>query len=102
MGIKLHPVINDNELTMFTRNAIQEIYPEKIVSGEENIWYTSETFAKYRELAPTVFLLIGIKNEETGSGAEHHTSQFDLDEEALQYGVGSMVQVTVQYLSSPY
>jgi metal-dependent amidase/aminoacylase/carboxypeptidase family protein len=34
-----------------------------------------------------------------GSGAEHHNDRFDIDEDALQYATGSMVQFTVKYLN---
>lgn len=100
MGVALNPVVNDPVLTVFTRNAIKEIYSDKVISGEQHIWYAAETFARYSELAPAVFLFVGIKNDELGSGAEHHNDRFDLDEDALQYGVGAMVQFAVQYLHS--
>lgn len=100
MGVALDPVINDTALTVFTRNAVKEIYPDKVVSGEQHIWYAAETFARYSELAPAVFLFVGIKNDDLGSGAEHHNDRFDLDEDALQYGVGAMVQFAVKYLHS--
>lgn len=100
MGVALDPVINDTALTAFTRDAVKEIYPDKVISGEQHIWYAAETFARYSELAPAVFLFVGIKNDDLGSGAEHHNDRFDLDEDALQYGVGAMVQFTIKYLKS--
>jgi amidohydrolase len=98
MGIAMGPVENDSALAKFTREAVKEIYPDKVVSGEQYIWYAAETFAKYRELAPTIFTFVGIKNDDLGSGAEHHNDRFDLDEDALQYGVGAMVQFAVKFL----
>lgn len=100
MGVALNPVVNDLELTVFTRNAVKEIYPDKVISGEQYIWYAAETFGRYSELAPAVFLFVGIKNDDLGSGAEHHNDRFDLDEDALQYGVGAMVQFALKYLGS--
>lgn len=100
MGIVLDSVVNDTVLAEFTREAVKEIYPDKVISGEDYIWYASETFAKYSQLAPTVFLFVGIGNKDLGSGAEHHNDRFDLDEDALQYGVGAMTQFAVQYLHS--
>lgn len=98
MGILLYPVVNDPELTQFTRKAVEKIYPDKVLTGQEYIWYAAETFSKYSQLAPTVFVFAGVKNEALGSGAEHHNDQFDLDEDALQYAVGAMAQFAVQYL----
>lgn len=98
MGIAMQPVVNDAVWTKFTRDAVKEIYPHGVVSGEEYIWYAAETFAAYSELAPTVFTFVGIKNDALGSGAEHHNDRFDIDEDALQYGVGAMTQFAVRYL----
>jgi metal-dependent amidase/aminoacylase/carboxypeptidase family protein len=33
-----------------------------------------------------------------GMPPKHHNDQFDIDENALQYGVGAMVQFAVNYL----
>lgn len=98
MEIQLNPVINDTGLIRFTRDAVREIYPDKIISGDQHIWYAAETFSKYSQIAPAVFLFAGIRNEDLGSGAEHHNDQFDLDEDALQYALGAMVQFAVKYL----
>ncbi|GHT51113.1 peptidase M20 [Bacteroidia bacterium] len=100
MGILLYPVVNDDALTKFTRKAVEEIYPGKVVTGQEYIWYAAETFSKYSQLAPTVFVFPGIKNAELGSGAEHHNDQFDIDENALQYAAGAMVQFAIKYLGA--
>ncbi|GHV68121.1 peptidase M20 [Bacteroidia bacterium] len=97
-GIYLYPVLNDPELTQFTREAVKEIYPDRVVTDDKYIWYAAESFSKYSQLAPTVFVFPGIKNEELGSGAEHHNDQFDMDEDALQYATGAMVQFAVKYL----
>lgn len=97
-GIRMNPVVNDAALAQTARKAIAELYPDKVVSGEEHIWYAAETFARYAELAPSIFTFVGIKNDALGSGAEHHNSQFDLDEDALQYGVGAMVQTAAKFL----
>ncbi|MDR3235649.1 MAG: amidohydrolase [Prevotellaceae bacterium] len=99
MGVKINPVVNDRDLAMLAQKVITELYPDKVVSSEENIWYASETFTKYSSVAPSIFLLVGIKNEDLGSGAEHHNDRFDLDEDALPYAVGAMVQFTNRFLN---
>jgi metal-dependent amidase/aminoacylase/carboxypeptidase family protein len=92
-------VINDTALTAFTRAAVEELYPGKVISDEQHIWYAAETFARYSELAPAVFTFVGIKNDTVGSGAEHHNDRFDIDEDALQYGVGATTQFAVKFLN---
>jgi metal-dependent amidase/aminoacylase/carboxypeptidase family protein len=99
MGIAMRPLVNDTALTRFTRTAVGELYPGQVISGEQYIWYAAETFTRYSELAPAVFTFVGIKNETLGSGAEHHNDRFDIDEDALQYGVGAMTQFAVKYLN---
>jgi amidohydrolase len=99
MGVKVAPVVNDSNLVLLARKALADIYPEKIQTSVENIWYASETFTKYSSLAPSIFLFVGVKNDELGSGAEHHNDRFDIDEDALQYAVGAMVQFTNWFLN---
>jgi metal-dependent amidase/aminoacylase/carboxypeptidase family protein len=79
---------------------VKEIYPDKIFEGDGK-WYAAESFSQYSKLAPSIFLFVGIKNEELGSGAEHHNDRFDMDEDALSYALGAMVQFSVKYLASP-
>jgi amidohydrolase len=98
-GIYLTPVVNDAALTRFTHAAVKEIYPDRLVSDEKYIWYAAESFTKYSQLAPVVFVFPGVKNDDLGSGSEHHNDRFDIDEDALQYAVGAMVQFAVKYLA---
>ena len=98
MGIAMGPVVNDTSLALFARDAVSELYPDKVVSGEQYIWYAAETFARYSELAPSLFTFVGIRNDSLGSGAEHHNDRFDVDEDALAYAVGAMVRVAVRFL----
>ncbi|MDR2388942.1 MAG: amidohydrolase [Tannerellaceae bacterium] len=100
MGIILDPVINDEALADFALRTVKEIYPGKLFEGDGK-WYAAESFSQYSKLAPSVFLFVGVRNEELGSGAEHHNDRFDIDEDALAYALGGMVQFAVNYLSSP-
>ena len=86
---------HDPAQTQFTRAAVSQIYPDRVVYGDEFIWYAAEPFSKYSQLAPAVFVFPGIKNESFGSGAEHHNDQFDIDPESLQYALGAMLQFAV-------
>ncbi|MDR2118571.1 MAG: amidohydrolase [Tannerellaceae bacterium] len=100
MGVILDPVINDKALAEFTLRAVKELYPDRIFEGDGK-WYAAESFSQYSTLAPSIFLFVGIRNESLGSGAEHHNDRFDLDEDALRYALGGMVQFAVRYLASP-
>lgn len=95
MKVDLPPVTNDTVYTTYAQQQIEALYPGRVTDDPQYIWYGSETFALYRQLAPIVFTLVGVNNPEVGSTAQHHNDKFDLDEDALQYGVGAMTQFVV-------
>lgn len=95
MKVDLPPVSNDTTYTRYAQKEIESLFPGHVTTDEKFVWYGSETFALYSQLAPTVFTLVGVNNPEVGSTAEHHNDKFDLDEDALQYGVGAMTQFVV-------
>ena len=95
MKVDLPPVTNDTTYTTYAQQQIETLYPGRVTDDAQYVWYGSETFALYSQLAPTVFTLVGVNNPEVGSTAQHHNDKFDLDEDALQYGVGAMTQFVV-------
>lgn len=95
----VEPVINDPKLAQLAQNIVVNSFGEEVLVEDET-WFASETFAQYRELCPTLFTLVGIKNEELGSGAAHHNEHFDGDETALPYAYGLMTQFAIDYLNS--
>lgn len=92
----LDPIVNDLELAELAAEGIEEVFPDAVVRDQQ--WFASETFAYYQKLAPTVFTLVGIKNDDLGSGAGHHNAQFDFDDEALKYGITAMTNFAVKFL----
>lgn len=94
--LKVKPVINDEKLAIIAEKGVEEVLPESI---EKNVpWFASEPFSRYREIAPSVFSFIGIRNKAYGSGAEHHNEKFDVDENALINGVLATTKFAVDYL----
>lgn len=100
-GIKIacDPVINDQELSQLAAKGICELnFPNlKLVTGIR--WFASEAFNEYTSRWPSVFAFVGVRNNEYGSGAEHHNVHFDIDEESLKYGLASTVKFAVDFLS---
>ncbi len=45
-------------------------------------------------------MLLGIKNEEKGIGAEHHNEYFDIDESILYKGTASAATYALEFLKS--
>lgn len=62
-------------------------------------WMASETFSYMCSLFPGVETFVGIENDELGSGANHHTPEFDLDEDRLIYGTAA-VSYVLEYLEN--
>lgn len=96
--LKTVPVINDPEVSRIAVAGVDDILPGHLVSGVK--WYASESFSRYCTIAPSCFAFLGIGNPDLGSGAEHHNICFDLDEDALKYGVAASVKFTIDYLNS--
>lgn len=91
------PVVNDSYLSELMIKELSPYFGDKLL--RDTRWYASESFEAYGKLAPSLFSLVGIANEEKGSGAEHHTPEFDLDEDALSEGVFAMVKFALVLLS---
>lgn len=95
MQVDLPPVSNDTVYTRYAQREFEALYPHHVTTDPQYVWYGSETFALYSQLAPSVFVLVGVNSKEVGSTAQHHNDKFDLDEDALLYGVGAMTQFVV-------
>lgn len=91
------PVINNSTLSKIATKGINELLPGHIINGVK--WYASESFCHYSAIAPICFTFLGVGNPLTGSGAEHHNDHFDIDEDALKYGVAAQVKFTIDFLS---
>jgi len=96
-GPTTNPVVNDENLALQVQAGVEDLFPGHLTKNVQ--WYASETFAKYSELAPTIFTLVGVRNEALGSGADHHNQHFDMDDDALRYAIGTMTKFAVDYLS---
>lgn len=80
---------NDEMLTAAIREAIITYAGVDNVLDEE-IWMAAEDFAYYSHKVPSVFYLLGIRNEEKGITSGLHTPTFMVDEDALPFGSGLM------------
>lgn len=95
--LSAHPVVNDEKLSESLSAGLNEILPENsLVTGEK--WFASESFSLYSNKYPSVLAFVGIANDDLGSGAEHHNSRFDIDDNVLQVGVTGAVKFAVDNL----
>ena len=87
-------LINNEELTEKAK-----IYAIEYL-GEENvkdldIWMAAEDFAFYSQQIPACFYRLGIRNESKGITSSVHTPTFNIDEKALETGMGLMAWMVV-------
>ena len=92
-------LVNDEERTLEARECAVEFL------GEENVVdlslrMTAEDFAYFSQVSPAVFYRLGIANEAKGINGRLHTSTFDIDEEALEIGMGLMAYSAVKRLGN--
>ena len=92
-------LINDEILTDRARKFAEEFVGKENVEDLE-IWMAAEDFAFYSQEASACFYRLGVKNEERGIVSSVHTSTFDIDEFALETGMGLMAWMTLRELVS--
>ena len=92
-------LINDEILTDRARKFAEEFVGKENVEDLE-IWMAAEDFAFYSQEASACFYRLGVKNEERGIVSSVHTSTFDIDEFALETGMGLMAWMTLRELES--
>ena len=91
-------VRNNDVCVDVARKAIAKYAGDDVLYDVEP-WMASETFGLTQALIPGVFTFTGIKNDAKGTGGNHHTPQFDIDEEGLRAGVIAGVGYTLEMLS---
>ncbi len=96
---KGYPFLSNNE--DLTEEAIKSA---KEFLGDDNVIdldlrMTAEDFAFYSQEIPACFYRLGTANFEKGITAGVHTSQFDIDENALETGMGLMAYLALKELS---
>jgi len=86
---------NNPELTESTKTAmIEYLGADKVVDLPMRM--TAEDFAYYAQRVPACFYRLGTRNEAEGITAALHTPQFDIDESALEIGMGLMAWLAMK------
>ncbi len=92
-----YPVNNDPACTKLAQVTFSKIYDS--VKLCEPVLGT-ESFSFYQLKTPGVFAFLCTYNDEKGMIADHHTAQFDIDEEVLYRGVACYVSYAIDFLNS--
>ncbi len=96
--LKGYPVLfNHEELTKRTKMwAIEFLGKSKVV--DLPLRMTAEDFAYFSQAMPACFYRLGTGNPERGITSAIHTETFDIDESALETGMGLMAWLAVKEL----
>ncbi len=95
-----YPVlVNEPVLTAKVKAAMEE-YVGKDNVVPLDIWMAAEDFAFYSHSADACFYRLGTRNEKKGITSSVHTSTFDVDERALETGMGLMAFLAASELGA--
>ncbi len=92
-------LINDDATTDRARKAAEEYVGKQNVEDLE-IWMAAEDFSFFTQQAPACFYRLGVRNEKQGIVSPVHTSTFNIDESALETGMGLMAYMAVRELGN--
>lgn len=91
-------LINNEELTLRAkRNAQEFLGASKVI--DLPIRMTAEDFAYFSQEIPACFYRLGTGNKARGITANVHTDTFDVDESALELGIGLMAWLAIKELT---
>ncbi len=92
-------LINNEELTLRAkRNAQEFLGASKVI--DLPIRMTAEDFAYFSQEIPACFYRLGTGNKARGITSNVHTDTFDVDESALELGIGLMAWLAIKELES--
>ena len=89
---------NDEHLTAKAKQAAIDYLGEENVV-DLDIWMAAEDFSFYSQEVPACFYRLGTRNEVRGITSSVHTPTFDIDESALEVGMGLMAWQAIKELT---
>jgi amidohydrolase len=97
MGGKIELVIDVGYPSVYNNESLNELAMQKASEfiGKENVEETekrmgAEDFGYYSQLIPGCFFRLGVMNKEKGITSGVHTPTFNIDESAIETGIGIM------------
>ena len=90
-------LINDTTTTELSRQFAKEYLGNSQVE-ELDLRMTAEDFSFFAEKIPACFFRLGTASEDGANSSAVHTSTFNIDEKALELGVGLMAYQAMQHL----
>ncbi len=82
-------LINEENVTAAARTYAEEYLGKENVL-DLDIWMAAEDFAYFSQASDACFYRLGTGNESRGISSSVHTPTFDVDENAIEIGMGMM------------
>lgn len=92
-------VKNDERLTVFCKKTAVEYLCETNVKTVPQ-QMTAEDFGWYSQKIPACFYRLGTANPDKNIYSKQHTATFDIDENAMQLGIGLMSYITLKIIEN--
>lgn len=92
-------VINDAQCSERAARGIQKLFGKEALASCDS-WFATESMGLYLQEYPGVMAFLGIRDEECGYGAGHHTKEFDFDEKVLIRGCGAAVAYALETMET--
>lgn len=89
-------VTNDDAMVDIVRRAAGTVLGEANVIDLADPVMGGEDFGRYLEIVPGAFFRLGTCNPEKGTCVSQHNSRFDVDDDALQYGMKIMALSAIE------
>ena len=90
-------VVNHAGMTEILRRAAEEAVGAENAEESPRLMI-SEDFSMYQERVPGTFFFVGAGNPAKGADSPHHSSHFEIDEDALETGVTMMTAFALSAL----
>jgi amidohydrolase len=91
-------VINHTPTAAIVQKAARSIFPSATIETADYTTMGSEDMAFILDKIPGCFFFIGSANKEKGLDASHHHPKFDIEEDALLFGVALMSEAIAEIL----
>ena len=93
------PVINDERCSKIATGSVIKLLGKKGLTKMEKVT-TAEDFSGYLRKVPGKIAFVGVKNPDKSCVYPHHHPKFNIDEDALEIGMGLYAQYAIDYLKN--
>jgi metal-dependent amidase/aminoacylase/carboxypeptidase family protein len=98
--LKGYPFLQNDTKRTETAFKIAEAYLGKENVERMSIRMTAEDFSYYSQKIPACFFRLGVRNEDLGIVHGVHHPKFNIDNNALKVGVGTLSSIALKALST--